>query len=366
MGPSITIKGQVPSYVEIGYIALGDPAPKLGDAYITTDDGHLWVWNGVSFSDTGRFQGPTGPTGTTGVAGPPFVIKGSFPTKEDIPYEIRTPGDGFITTIDGHLWIWAGGAFNDGGQIMGPTGFTGTTGSAGATGPTGTTGPIGPGFTFQGNWSGTVHGYYYPNDVVFYRNSAYICVTSVYGNTPPSADTAWILFASGGDTGDTGPTASTGPTGPFGTGPTGTTGPIGYTGTTGPTGPVGTGPTGTTGPLGDTGDTGPTGPVGTGPTGTTGPTADTGTTGVTGTTGPVGPAIASNFTIRGNVSSYSGLEAIAAGGAVAGDGYLVQDTNHLWIWTLNPGGMGYQWVDAGMIAGPTGPCLLYTSPSPRD
>lgn len=78
---------------------------------------------------------------------------------------------------------------------------------------------------------------------------------------------------------------------------------------------------------------------------------------MTGTTGPVGPAIASNFTIRGNVSFYSGLEAIAAGGAVEGDAYVVEATQHVYIWVpYTAGGVsGYEWVDAGVINGPTGP-----------
>ena len=235
VGPSITIKGYVPSYVEIGYIALGDPLPKVGDAYVTTNDGHLWVWGGVGFADTGRFQGPTGPTGTTGPEGPPFVIRGSFPTKNDVPVETLSNGDGVITTNDGHLWIWAGGALNDAGQIMGPTGFTGTTG---------VTGPVGNAIiALNGSFATTDYlppdGYATKGDAYLIRSTGHIWLytgQSGHGEINGFADSGQLV----GPTGQTGPTAPTGPTGPLGTGTTGSTGPTAPTGTTGPTAPTGT------------------------------------------------------------------------------------------------------------------------------
>jgi hypothetical protein len=36
-------------------------------------------------------------------------------------------------------------------------------------------------------------------------------------------------------------------------------------------------------------------------------------------------------------------------GGIRGDGYLISDTGHLWVWT------GSGWTDAGNITGPTGP-----------
>jgi hypothetical protein len=36
---------------------------NVNDGYITQDDGHLHVWDGVSWNDVGQIKGPTGPTG---------------------------------------------------------------------------------------------------------------------------------------------------------------------------------------------------------------------------------------------------------------------------------------------------------------
>jgi len=41
----------------------------VGDGYITTDTGHLWVWNGSSWNDVGNVTGPQGTTGAQGIQG---------------------------------------------------------------------------------------------------------------------------------------------------------------------------------------------------------------------------------------------------------------------------------------------------------
>ncbi|MBS1684470.1 MAG: hypothetical protein JSS76_06940 [Bacteroidetes bacterium] len=116
--------------------------------------------------------------------------------------------------------------------------------------------------------------------------------------------------------------------------------------TPGPTGP--TGAVGSTGPTGLNGITGPTGISGanglngaTGPTGTDGPTGATGAAGQQGPTGANGTAVS----IKGSVATSSALPST---GNTTGDGYLTQDTGHLWVWD------GVQWIDAGLIQGPQG------------
>jgi hypothetical protein len=44
--------------------------PKLGDAYIATVTGHLWLWDGADWVDTGLVQGPKGEQGPPGPPGP--------------------------------------------------------------------------------------------------------------------------------------------------------------------------------------------------------------------------------------------------------------------------------------------------------
>jgi len=121
--------------------------------------------------------GPTGPTGETGAQGVSISLLGSVATVGDLPSSGNTVNDAYIVDADGNLYVWDGSAWNDVGQIQGPTGPTGADGVAGDTGPTGPTGPAG----------------------------------------------------------DAGPTGATGPTGPAGdAGPTGATGPTGPQGEQGP------------------------------------------------------------------------------------------------------------------------------------
>ena len=195
--------------------------------------------------------GPTGPQGATGPQGTSINLKGTVPTVGDLPSTGNQPNDAYIVEADGDLYVWDGSAWDNVGQIVGPTGPPGSTGPTGVEGPTGATGPDG--------------------------------VTGPIGPTGPQ--------------GEQGATGITGPVGA--TGPTGIQGPVGSTGPTGAEGPQGsTGPTGIQGPQGETGPTGPigiTGPQGsTGPTGIQGPTGPTGV-GATGATGPAGAGGANGY-----------------------------------------------------------------------
>jgi len=125
--------------------------------------------------------GTKGDKGDKGDPGTGVVIKGSVPDSGSLPPTGNTPGDGYITEDDGHLWVWDGTAWVDAGLIQGPPG---------PTGPQGPIGPAGPASTVPG---------------------------------PP------------GSTGATGPPGSTGAQGPQGIqGPIGPEGPKGDTGDTGP------------------------------------------------------------------------------------------------------------------------------------
>lgn len=100
--------------------------------------------------------GATGPAGPQGPAGTGVVIKGSVPTESDLPMTGNQPGDAWITEDTGHMWVWGGLSWTDAGNItgpegqqgpegpIGPTGPQGATGATGAAGPQGATGPPGP------------------------------------------------------------------------------------------------------------------------------------------------------------------------------------------------------------------------------
>lgn len=254
-GPAggFTFKGTVPTATSLpGYPSSYTGA--AGDAYVTLDTEHLWVWSGTTWVDVGpvgtQITGPTGPTGTgpTGPTGAASTVAG--PTG---PTGIGPTGP---TGSSGS----AGAAGPTGPTGVGPTGPTGAAGSSGSSGPTGPTGtgPTGP--------------------------------TGATGSAGGSGPTGPTGTGPTGPTGAAGSAGSSGPTGPTGTGPTGPTGASGSAGSAGPTGPTGVGPTGPTGTAGSAGSTGPTGPTGSaGSAGGTGPTGPTGTAGSAGSTGPTGP-----------------------------------------------------------------------------
>ena len=277
----------------------------------------------------------------------------------------------------------------------GPQGETGSTG-AGATGSTGATGATGPqGATGYQGWTGAqgTTGATGPAGATGVAGR-----DGINGATGGRGATG---AAGGGATGATGVQGATGT--PGATGPQGTLGAQGTTGATGPRGATGAGATGATGVHGSTGVTGATGLTGstgagaTGSTGATGPMpynfvgnwntstvytnyqavayqnevwvcyqttglagvppetahwyvlASAGATGATGYTGSTGArgSDGTSVTIVGSVANSAALPTYYTGNI--GDGYIVQDTGNLWIWT------GSSWTDAGNITGPQGP-----------
>ena len=105
-----------------------------------------------------------------------------------------------------------------------------------------------------------------------------------------------------------------------------------------------------TGDKGDTGFVGSQGYTGSqGDTGFVGSQGDIGYTGSQGDTGFVGSQGANGSSVRlvGSLADQS-LLPVPYGGDI-GDGYLLEDTGHLWIWN------GQQWNDIGKLAGDVGP-----------
>ena len=93
-----------------------------------------------------RFSGGDGHARATGPKGDPgsgVHVTGSVPTAADLPAG-ATEGDAYIVTANGHLHVWDGSAWVDTGLVRGPAGPTGATGATGATGPQGPLGPAGP------------------------------------------------------------------------------------------------------------------------------------------------------------------------------------------------------------------------------
>ena len=185
--------------------STGDPGPK-GDTGDRGPQGPTGPAGPAGPKGSTGDPGPKGDTGDRGPQGPAgtgFTLKGTKPTKSDLPTGAKA-GDAYL--IAGEVMVWSGSAWENVGQIQGPAGPEGPKGPQGDPGPTGPKG-----------------------------------ATGARGLTGPA-----------GPEGPKGPQGDTGPTGPAG--PTGATGPKGDTGDRGPTG--------ATGPRGATGSTGPAGPQG--------------------------------------------------------------------------------------------------------
>jgi len=253
-----------------------------GDAYITSDNNHAWVWDGTMWVDTGVLLGPTGPTG---VSGRGIRLLHPVSTAAILPINGNSNGDARMAYDTGHLWVWENGFWEDSGPIQGPTGV-------------GIRGPTGPGYTGPRGKQG--FGLKLLQTVPTFASLP--TVGMVDGDAHITLDTGHVwIWANGvwSDAGKlTGPTGARGP--PGGQGPRGLQGPIGIgiqgfpgpSGPDGPPGPTGTdGPQGPTGPLGPSGPDGPLGPTGPqGPLGPSGPDGPLGPTGPQGPLGPVGPA----------------------------------------------------------------------------
>lgn len=138
-GEGLNIVGTVADYASLPV------SPNFNDGYITSDNGHLWVWNSVSWVDTGEVRGPQGPQGIQGVQGPQGIqgevgpqgpqgiqgvqgdpgeglnIVGTVANYASLPVSANF-NDGYILQDTGHLWVWNGSIWIDAGQIQGPPG----------------------------------------------------------------------------------------------------------------------------------------------------------------------------------------------------------------------------------------------------
>jgi len=253
-GAGVCLRGTVASAADLPTACV-----RLCDAYITTDTGEMWVWDGQQWVNVGHIQGPPGPPGPTGAEGPrgaqgpegvpgpegaegprgpqgelgpegphgpqgvPGIgirIRGEVPNHAALPPGPHEPGDAWITTDTGDLWVWDGTTFINAGHIVGPPGPRGPQGPEGPRGPRGEQGLRG----FPG---------------------------------PAGAE---------GPQGPSGPPGPQGPQGPGGSlGPQGPQGPPGANGAPGAPGADGApGPAGPPGPEGPEGPQGPQGPPGSG------------------------------------------------------------------------------------------------------
>lgn len=93
-------------------------------------------------------DGPTGAQGPKGDVGAGLVIKGTKANAAALPSSGNTTGDAWLTVDTQHLWVWNGSVWIDGGPVAqgpkGDKGDQGVQGATGAQGPQGIQGVPGP------------------------------------------------------------------------------------------------------------------------------------------------------------------------------------------------------------------------------
>ena len=149
-GESFRILGSVATVNDLPADSSGLP----GDGYIIIDTGDLYVWDGFNWNNNGRIVGYTG---SRGVPGASVKLLGSVATEQDLPQNPES-GDGYIVQALGDLFVWNGTVWTNVGKItgeVGPIGFTGSKGDVGFTGSTGFVGSRGT----DGNFGGVTLDY---------------------------------------------------------------------------------------------------------------------------------------------------------------------------------------------------------------
>ena len=101
-GTSVTIVGSV---ANASALPTGLTQADAGDGYITTDNGHLHVWSGSTFTDVGTVRGPQGEQGVkgdTGTRGTIWFTGAGAPTGGNTVGAL--PGDKYLNVTNGDVY----------------------------------------------------------------------------------------------------------------------------------------------------------------------------------------------------------------------------------------------------------------------
>lgn len=310
-GNSVTLIGSVTTSTNLpGY--PNSYSGNIGDGYITTDTGHLWVWDGTEWDDVGNITGPQGVQGTTGAQGLQGLT-GLQGVQGITGIQGLTGLQGIqgLTGIQGLQGIQGIQGFVGNQGIQGSTGSQGSVGATGSQGITGSTGAQGA--TGSQGSTGTTGS---QGATGLTGAQGVQGIQGIQGIT--GSQGAIGATGSQGATGIQGAVGSQGVQGIQGRqGTQGVTGSQGSVGATGSQGAVGS--TGSQGAVGSQGSTGTTGAQGTqGITGIQGSTGAQGTTGATGSQGIQG--IQGLIGVTGSQGTTGSQGAIGSQGATGSTG----------------------------------------------
>lgn len=118
---------------------------EIGDAYIDQDNGHIMIWNGASFTDGGEIRGPKGDDGADGAAAGFGTPTASVSTLEaGEQATVQVQASGANTAKVFSFTFGIPRGAQGAQGIQGPQGETGPEGPQGPQGETGATGQTGP------------------------------------------------------------------------------------------------------------------------------------------------------------------------------------------------------------------------------
>jgi hypothetical protein len=203
--------------IQFGENPSNPPAPDFGFVSLYSQNGVLKAQNSAGqitiFGSSGTagssgISGSSGSSGTSGNSG----SSGSSGSSGANGTSGTSGGAGPSGSSGSSGSSGANGTSGTSGSV-GPAGTSGTSGSLGPAGSSGSSGTSGISFIWKGAWDDQLP--YYPNEVVEYNGSSWICIVAVPFNsgTPPELPGIWNLLAQAGTNGTSGQSGSSGTSG---------------------------------------------------------------------------------------------------------------------------------------------------------
>ena len=137
--------------VKVGDVVIDATGQAYAVVAVNAGDSTAHVGTAVPGYTAKGPKGDAGPAGPKGADGTSVTVKGAVSDKSKLPADAAI-GDTYVTSDDGHMWVKTSmsgdSQWTDLGAMKGPKGDKGDPGLTGERGPEGPQGPAGPGITF--------------------------------------------------------------------------------------------------------------------------------------------------------------------------------------------------------------------------